>query len=451
MEKHPTLSLTLLAFFLIFSSGAYAQEETSPDAAPTSAEMRVEAAIIAVREMPPVHERAEPWTVPVEELTLELQPLRKEVIEERLQVWLTLFQQELRKRIRIDIALTNSEDAEEQRILAARSAEQQAIVQALTERTEAVIGLLESRGVEVAEYRTFVAGASGQRLNFTDPAILYAQITSWLTSPEGGIGVGLAILQFVVVLIGFTIFARIVSSIIEKVMSRNAGTSKLLQDFIVGGSKRIIVIIGFVVALGAFGINMGPFLAIIGAAGLVVGLALQGTLSNFASGLLILFYRPFDVGDVIKAGGVSGVVNKMTLFTTRMLTFDNQVMLVPNNEIWNNVITNATALDKRRVDLTFGIAYADDMDKAVGLIKDVFSKHELILEDPAPTIKVHELGDNSVNIIARPWSKTSDYWSVYWDCTKQVKEAFDQNGISIPFPQTDIHFPEGVKMVTEAK
>ena len=203
--------------------------------------------------------------------------------------------------------------------------------------------------------------------------------------------------------------------------------------------KQLVMVIGLIVALSALEVNISPLLAALGAAGFVIGLALQGTLSNFASGLLILAYQPFDVGDVIEAAGVSGIVDSVSLFSTHIRTFDNKVMIVPNNDIWGGTITNSTATDTRRVDMTFGIGYDDDVEKAKEILQRLVNEHELVLEEPAPVVQMNELGDSSVNFICRPWTKTSDYWSVYWDLTRDVKSEFEKAGISIPFPQQDVH------------
>jgi small conductance mechanosensitive channel len=204
--------------------------------------------------------------------------------------------------------------------------------------------------------------------------------------------------------------------------------------------------LGLVIGVSVLGVNIGPLLAMIGAAGLVVGLALQGTLSNFASGILILLNRPYDVGHVIEAGGVLGKVEAMNLVSTSILTFDNQLMLVPNNQIWNGVIKNVTGKSTRRVDLTFGIAYDDDMDKAIDIIRRAIAEHPKVHAEPAPVIRVHELADNSVNIVARPWAKTVDYWDVYWDLVHDVKTRFDEEGINIPFPQRQLHLPGPIEV-----
>jgi small conductance mechanosensitive channel len=186
-------------------------------------------------------------------------------------------------------------------------------------------------------------------------------------------------------------------------------------------------------------VSIGPLLAVVGAAGFVIAFALQDTLGNFASGLMILFFRPFDVGDVVDAAGVSGKVTAMNLVSTTIKTFDNKDMVVPNNKIWHDVITNATGVDTRRVDMEFGIGYDDDIDRAQAILEEIVAAHPKALKDPEPTIRMSALGDSSVNFICRPWAKTADYWDVYWDVTKAVKKRFDAEGIGIPYPQRDVH------------
>jgi small conductance mechanosensitive channel len=200
-----------------------------------------------------------------------------------------------------------------------------------------------------------------------------------------------------------------------------------------------VFFIGILFALSQLGISLGPLLAGLGIAGFIVGFALQDTLSNFASGLMILIYRPFDVGDFVNAGGVQGKVDRMSLVNTTFKTLDNQVIVVPNNMIWQQVITNLTAQHTRRVDLTFGISYSDDIDKAKAILHEVVDQHDAVLSNPEPNIRVGALGSSSVDLICRPWVRTDDYWDTYWDLTETVKKRFDQEGITIPFPQQDVH------------
>lgn len=202
-----------------------------------------------------------------------------------------------------------------------------------------------------------------------------------------------------------------------------------------------IVLVAFVIiaALGQLGIQTTSFIAIIGAAGLAIGLSLQSSLSNFASGVMIIFFRPFKVGDFIEAGGVSGEVEGIQIFSTQMRTGDNKSIIVPNSNITNSNITNYSAKDTRRIDLTFGIGYGDDLRKAKKVLQEILDKDERILRDPEPLVAVSALADSSVNFAVRPWVKTDDYWSVYFDVTEAVKTRFDEENISIPYPQRDIH------------
>jgi small conductance mechanosensitive channel len=185
---------------------------------------------------------------------------------------------------------------------------------------------------------------------------------------------------------------------------------------------------------------MGPVLAGLGIAGFIIGFALQETLANFAAGAMILIYRPFDVGDMIEAAGVTGKVSAMSMVSTTILTIDNQTLIIPNGKIWGDVIKNVTAQGDRRVDMVFGISYSDDIPHAEEVLMAILKEHEKVLKDPEPMVKLHTLGESSVDFIVRPWVKTTDYWDVYWDVTREVKMRFDSEGIAIPFPQRDVHF-----------
>ncbi|MBR9984748.1 MAG: mechanosensitive ion channel, partial [Desulfosarcina sp.] len=191
--------------------------------------------------------------------------------------------------------------------------------------------------------------------------------------------------------------------------------------------------------LGQLGIQTTSFIAIIGAAGLAVGLALQGSLSNFAAGFLLIIFRPFKVGDLVEAAGVFGVVEVIQIFTTQLKTADNKTVIVPNAKLTDDNIVNWTVKGTRRVDMVFGIGYDDDIDKARSLMANIIAEDGRILKSPEPQISVSELADSSVNFVVRPWVKVEDYWGVHFDLTEKIKKAFDANGVSIPFPQRDIH------------
>ena len=309
----------------------------------------------------------------------------------------------------------------------------------IVQRLDVVLNDLELKGGDVEAYRQYIAAQTGVAVEVTDVGSLWTVILSWAKSEQGGRRWAWNICRFLLTVLAFYFGASIIANFVRRAAGRVRGASQLLIDFLGTFVKQILMVIGFIVALAALEIDITPLLAAVGAAGFVVGFALQGTLSNFASGLLILAYRPFDVGDVIDAAGVSGVVDSVSLFSTQVRTFDNKLMIVPNNDIWGGTITNATASDTRRVDMVFGIGYDDDIGKAKQLLQQIVESHEKILKDPAPVIKLHELADSSVNFVCRPWTKTEDYWGVYWDLTQTVKEEFDRAGISIPYPQRDVH------------
>ena len=302
-----------------------------------------------------------------------------------------------------------------------------------------VLDALDSKGGDSKEMRLYADVLSGVRIDIADSNQLWLAAEAWFVSKEGGVRWLGNLIKFVVFLAFIFLLASIVGRITDAAIAKNRNLSKLLKSFISLTVRRIVLGVGFLISLSFIEVDIGPVLAMIGAAGLVIGLALQGTLSNFASGMLILIYRPFDVGDFISIDGVSGVVDSMTLLSTSVKTLDNQLLIMPNNNVWGTTINNVTGSTTRRVDLVFGIGYGDDMDKAIGILEALIKEHDKILKKPEYMIKVHELGESSVNLICRPWVKTEDYWDVYWDLTKRVKEEFDKQGVSIPFPQRDVH------------
>ncbi|MGB5621420.1 MAG: mechanosensitive ion channel domain-containing protein [Gammaproteobacteria bacterium] len=232
--------------------------------------------------------------------------------------------------------------------------------------------------------------------------------------------------------------ARWLSRLLEKGMQK-AGTDQTLIVFL-----RNIVYVGLltfaiIAAVGQLGVQTTSFLAVLGAAGLAVGLALQGSLANLAAGVLIIIFRPFKLGDFIEAGGIAGTVKAISIFTTTLHTPDNKVIIVPNAQVNSGTITNYSANDTRRVDMVIGVSYGDDLDKVRSVIQQVLAADERVLKDPAPQIAVMALADSSVNFTVRPWAKSADYWGLYFDLQEQIKKRFDKEGISIPFPQQDVY------------
>jgi small conductance mechanosensitive channel len=229
-----------------------------------------------------------------------------------------------------------------------------------------------------------------------------------------------------------------ISRLITKLLERNKVDTTLV-NFLEGIIYYTLLIVVVIAVAGQLGINTTSFLTIVGAAGLAIGLALKDSLSNFASGVMLILFRPFNVGDVVSTGGVTGSVAGIALFNTTLHTPDNQKVIVPNSAITSNVITNITANDTRRVELVIGIGYDDDIKKAKEVLNRILQEEERVLDSPEPTIAVSELGDSSVNFVVRPWAKTADYWGVYFGLTEKIKIAFDAEGISFPYPQQDVH------------
>ena len=333
-------------------------------------------------------------------------------------------------------------DAEAQKQLASLRTQRDA----LAESQRVNVGLMDEYGLETAQLRQGIIVATGKlSQDIFNKDVASGLVDAWLAEGadwfrSNGASLVFQVVAFVLVLFAFWIAARIGRGLIRRAIDRSKlEVSSLARDFFIKMTGRLILLFGFIIAIAQLGIEVGPLLAGLGIAGFIIGFALQDTLSNFASGLMILVYRPFDVGDVIEAGGVTGKVDKMNLVSTMVLTFDNQLLVVPNKQIWGGVIRNVTHQDTRRVDMKFGIGYSDNIQKAEQLIREIVTGYEKVLKDPEPVIRLHELGESSLNFIVRPWSKTDEYWDVYWHVTREVKRRFDEEGISIPFPQRDVH------------
>lgn len=314
------------------------------------------------------------------------------------------------------------------------------------------ISLLDALGHDTAALKKTLFSVSGDItqdvLNFDVASSLVEQ---WLnTAQEQAINHGPTVVfkLFVFCLILFIagLAGKLAKQIVKNTVSNSKlNLSKLLQDFFTSLSGKAVFTIGLLIALSQLGIELGPLLAGFGIAGVIIGFALQDTLSNFASGMMILIYRPYDVGDLINAAGVTGRVSHMSLVSTTIKTMDNQRLIIPNNKIWGDTINNITAEHQRRVDMTFGISYSDSIEQAEAILKSIVEAHPKVQPLPEPTIKLHLLSESSVDFIVRPWAKPEDYWEVYWDITREVKMRFDAEGISIPFPQRDVHIYQTTK------
>jgi small conductance mechanosensitive channel len=265
--------------------------------------------------------------------------------------------------------------------------------------------------------------------NIDIQALLNDYVMPW------GINIGLAIIIFIV---GRMVVGAVVS-VMKKLMLR-ANVDEMLVSFVSSIVRWLLLLFVVVAALDQLGVDTTSMVAILGAAGLAIGLSLQSSLGNFAAGVMLIVFRPFKKGDFVDIAGTTGSVEAIGIFTTTLVTPDNKVTIVPNGSIYGSAITNFSARDTRRVDMVFGVSYDDDIRVVKKTLQDIIAEDERVLAEPAPVIEVSELGDSSVNFIVRPWVKSSDYWQVLWDTHAKVKLRFDEAGISIPYPQMDVHF-----------
>ena len=261
---------------------------------------------------------------------------------------------------------------------------------------------------------------------------LWNQVSELLSS------FGLSLFIALTILILGRQVVKIVIKVISSALERS-NTEDTVRIFVTNLLNTLLMIVVFIAAINQLGIQTTSIIAVLGAAGLAIGLALQGSLSNFAAGILIVIYRPYKVGDYIQADNHLGTVDDIQIFSTVLKTPDNKLVIVPNGSIMNGSIVNFSNQDKRRVDIIASCSYEDDIDKVKSVLADILSQDDRILSEPEPRIAVSELADSSVNLIVRPWVKNSDYINVYYSLLEEIKKRFDQEGISIPYPQNDVH------------
>lgn len=255
---------------------------------------------------------------------------------------------------------------------------------------------------------------------------------------------GLKIILAVAIFYIGRIVVSVVIKVVKKLMQARA-MDAILISFLTSILRLVLLLFVVIAALSQLGIDTTSLVALLGAAGLAIGLSLQGSLSNLASGVMLIIFRPFTKGDFVEAGGATGVIEKINIFTTTMTTPDNKEVIIPNGAILGSNITNFSARPTRRVDMVFGISYDDDIRKTKQVLEDILAADERILKDPAPVVALGALADSSVNFLVRPWVKTEDYWKVFWDTTETVKLRFDAEDITIPYPQMDMHMKQAAQ------
>lgn len=325
------------------------------------------------------------------------------------------------------------------------SAELRSEILALKTRETATLGalsaiviMLDENGIDSTLYRQLLLQTGEVSTDLFNPrivlAILKTQTTELLEGARDNIGYFFTqAILFMIILGIFKLIARAANYLMRKSFeSRRVGTSRLMQEMLLSLSSRGIMILGFLVALNQLGVQITALLTGFGIVGFIIGFALQDSLANFAAGIMILGYRPFDVDDIIEAGGVIGKVSKMSLVSTTILTFDNQTLIVPNNRIWGDVIKNITLQDKRRIDMEFRVDYGEDIAQVKTMIEEIIEAHEKTLDDPSPTVQMDQLSPFAMVFVVRPWVQRADYWATKWELLRVIKEKLDSEGIKIP-------------------
>ncbi|MGJ8672847.1 mechanosensitive ion channel family protein [Rubritalea sp.] len=380
---------------------------------------------------------------PVELFAVQLRPMRKAELEKQLENWLIELQSQISETAEYTYRLRSGELSKNDQLVF-RNKERDSRVKELevAKRVKIVIVALEAKGGDVIEATSYLKSAtdiSGE-LNPSGRISYFAdELNTWFKAKDGGIAFAGKLASAAATMLFFWLASKFVTKLVRNGLQKQQKGSRIFKDFVIRTTGSVVMVVGFMVVLAGMGVELGPMLAAMGAGGFIIGFALQDTLGNFASGMMIMIYQPFDEGDFVEISGVAGKVDKMSLVSTTMLTMDNKELIIPNKKAWGDTITNYSGRKVRRVDLVFGISYSDDIDKALVILAEVANTHSLVLKEPILQTGVHSLGDSSVNLLLRPWVKTVDYWDVYWDLTKMVKQRFDLEGVSIPFPQQDIH------------
>lgn len=376
-----------------------------------------------------------------EELELRIIPLTKPELEILAAAWLKIVSHKTQEVSLAEIAVLHADSATldaARGTLATVSLERKDL---FGKYNTVISGFAKKGGAAdlIADYRAYETAVMIEEAQSTDYETLAVEALNWAVDREGGVSLASKIAIVIATLIGLIILAKIARRMAQKWFGHIPNLSRLLQVFLATVVYWLVLTVGLLVVLSALGFDISPVFALIGGASFIMAFAFQDTLGNLASGLMIMINRPFDEGDYVDVGGVAGTVKSVSIVATTVTTPDNQIIVIPNKNVWGNVITNVTASATRRVDLVFGISYEDSIPDSLKVIEETVRAHPLVLGDPETVIRVHELADSSVNFICRPWTKTSDYWTVYWDLMQQMKENFDKAGISIPYPQQDLH------------
>jgi small conductance mechanosensitive channel len=417
------------------STAAPAATPTAAGAASLLGEAGVDAAAV---QLPPETLNPE---IDLNELEIRLVPMTRFELATLAARWQGIVKQKSKEIVAAQIAVARADGVgvEQERKRLARLAGERA---GLVDRFLLVLDGLEAKGAAeevISEYRAYVDGLVDKTIEVSDLKTILAAIGAWLTSAEGGVALATKALIALCSLYGLVLFARLVRRLVKRHLRKLPAISSLLQTFLAGLVYWVVLAAGLVVVLSLLGVKGTPLLALFGGASVIIGLALQDTLGNFVKGLMIMINRPFDEGDYVDIGGIVGTIRSVNIIATTITTFDNRVVVIPNQQVWEGVVTNLTAQETRRVDLVFSIGYHDDIQLAIRVLGEAVAEHPLTLEEPAPTIAVTALADSAIQILCGAWTRSDNYWSVYRGLLADVKARFDAAGITIPYPQRDVH------------
>jgi len=383
------------------------------------------------------------------------------LVREKAVRTLTYFGEEMMGQIHLHhhglklLAARQASDGTDADLLQAARYETERLKVAL-KRLRGVVSQLDRLDADTLEMRRVLIEESGSvSLSLVDTAmvnILYAEVTNaiedWLSNQ--GLSTLVSVVLFILILIAARQLARVTRRLTERALAHSdQAISQLLRETLISMAGTVVFLIGLLVALAQVGVSVAPMIAGLGVVGFIVGFALQDTLSNFASGAMILAYRPFDTGDFIAAGDAEGTVLKMNLVNTTIVTVENKVLIIPNSKIWGGVIMNVTGQKQRRTDIIYRVSYSDDIDLVQRILEELIDADERWLDDPEPLVRLKQYSESSIDFMVRAYANTDDFWEAVWALNKAVKKRFDAEGITIPFPQRDVHLPRDTDQVSQ--
>lgn len=369
-------------------------------------------------------------------------PLTKEELENEAAAWLLLLKAKVSEISKAEIAIRRNDrvgtkEAEMELVaLTTRLQEERSL---LIDRMSVVLRALKAKGGEIKQYQQYIKAVKGLELDWSDPKLLWLTIVDWSKSSEGGRRWAVNLGKFLGIMAASTILSIALAKLVNIILLKVEHAGHLFREFIVMLIHRGGIVVGFLVALTALEVSLAPILALVGGTSFILAFAFQHNLGNLASGLMLMFYKPFDVGDEIELAGIWGFVDSITLASTIVKTDNNEIIILPNNSVWDSMIKNHTTTGSRRIDLPIRIGFSENIPKVEELLIEIAKSHPKVLEDPKPKTKVASIGDSFITVRIRPWVIPSDYRNVSSDLFRTIKARFDKEGISIPYPQHDVH------------